>query len=125
MSRPSSRMRPAVGRSTPVSRLITVVLPAPFGPISACRAPFCTESVTSLVAMMPPNCFTSPCVCSTAAISALCRLAGKPRGQPALYGGRAFGDPRCEGEDLRPRQPEHRQHDDGEDDALHEREFRP
>ena len=37
---PSSMMRPAVGRSTPVSRLIIVVLPAPFGPIRAWRAPF-------------------------------------------------------------------------------------
>src|SRR5262249_48813527 len=39
MSSPSSRMRPADGRSTPVSRLITVVLPAPFGPIRAWRGP--------------------------------------------------------------------------------------
>ena len=30
---------PALGASTPVSRLISVVLPAPFGPISAWRAP--------------------------------------------------------------------------------------
>ena len=34
-----TRMRPASGLSTPVKRLITVVLPAPFGPISAWRAP--------------------------------------------------------------------------------------
>ena len=32
---PSSRMRPELGFSTPVRRLMTVVLPAPFGPISA------------------------------------------------------------------------------------------
>ena len=36
---PSSRILPAVGLSTPVRRLITVVLPAPFGPIRAWRAP--------------------------------------------------------------------------------------
>ena len=53
MSRPSSRMRPAVGRSTPVRRLISVVLPAPFGPISAWRAPFSTFSETLLVAVEP------------------------------------------------------------------------
>ena len=35
MSWPSSAMRPAVASSTPVSRLISVVLPAPLGPISA------------------------------------------------------------------------------------------
>ena len=39
MSSPSSTMRPEVGSSTPVSRLISVVLPAPLGPISAWRAP--------------------------------------------------------------------------------------
>ena len=39
MSSPSSRIAPAVGSSMPVSRLIRVVLPAPFGPISAWRAP--------------------------------------------------------------------------------------
>ena len=39
MSSPASTMRPAVGASTPVSRLTKVVLPAPLGPISACRAP--------------------------------------------------------------------------------------
>ena len=44
MSWPSSRMRPAVGASTPVSRLMSVVLPAPFGPISAWRAPFSTAA---------------------------------------------------------------------------------
>jgi hypothetical protein len=35
MSRPSRRIVPEVGSSTPVSRLMSVVLPAPFGPISA------------------------------------------------------------------------------------------
>ena len=39
MSWPSSVMRPSLGSSTPVSRLTSVVLPAPFGPIRAWRAP--------------------------------------------------------------------------------------
>ena len=64
-------MRPAVGRSTPVSRLMSVVLPAPFGPISAWRAPVSTVSDTSLVAVMPPNCLTSPLVSSTGGHQAL------------------------------------------------------
>ena len=34
MSRPSKRMRPASGASSPESWLISVVLPAPFGPIT-------------------------------------------------------------------------------------------
>src|SRR5215470_11435330 len=36
---PSSRISPPDGRSMPVSRLTNVVLPAPFGPIRAWRAP--------------------------------------------------------------------------------------
>ena len=35
MSTPSSRMLPDVGGISPVIRLNVVVLPAPFGPISA------------------------------------------------------------------------------------------
>ena len=57
---PSSVMLPAVGSSTPVSRLIRVVLPAPLGPISAWRAPLCRLKLTSLVAVMPPNFLTRP-----------------------------------------------------------------
>ena len=64
MSCPSSQMLPEVGSSTPVSRLISVVLPAPFGPISAWRAPAATFSETSLVATKPPNFLTSWRVCS-------------------------------------------------------------
>src|SRR5262245_62710971 len=65
MSSPSSRMRPAEGLSTPVSRLITVVLPAPFGPIKAWRAPFSILSETPATAAMPPKCFSKPTVSST------------------------------------------------------------
>src|SRR6516165_3907397 len=50
MSCPSSRMRPAEGLSTPVSRLITVVLPAPLGPIKPWRAPFSILSETPAIA---------------------------------------------------------------------------
>jgi hypothetical protein len=38
-SRPRSKTWPTVGLRTPVRRLISVVLPAPFGPMSACLAP--------------------------------------------------------------------------------------
>src|SRR5262245_3808156 len=69
MSSPSSRMRPADGRSTPVSRLITVVLPAPFGPIRAWRAPFSTLSETPLTAAMPPKCFSRSTVSSATGMS--------------------------------------------------------
>src|ERR1700733_12706264 len=65
MSRPPRMMLPAVGRSTPVSRLITVVLPAPFGPINACRAPFSIDNETSCAATIPPKRFSSPIVSRT------------------------------------------------------------
>src|SRR5262245_37769520 len=65
MSCPSSRMRPAVGLSTPVSRLTTVVLPAPFGPINAWRAPFSILSDRPATAAMPPKCFCKATVSST------------------------------------------------------------
>src|SRR5262245_59678725 len=70
MSSPSSRMRPADGRSTPVSRLITVVLPAPFGPIRAWRAPCSILSETPATAAMPPTCFSRPTVSSVMGMSA-------------------------------------------------------
>ena len=41
-----------------MSRLTSVVLPAPLGPISACRAPFSTLRQTLSVAMMPPKRFS-------------------------------------------------------------------
>src|ERR1700759_4888794 len=42
---------------TPVPRLNVVLLPAPFGPISATISRACTSNETSLTAMTPPNCF--------------------------------------------------------------------
>src|SRR4051794_35960442 len=39
MSSPASSTRPELGASAPVSMFTNVVLPAPFGPISAWRAP--------------------------------------------------------------------------------------
>src|SRR5262245_31639319 len=39
MSSPARKICPALGATMPVIRLMSVVLPAPFGPISATRAP--------------------------------------------------------------------------------------
>src|SRR4029453_18446983 len=55
MSSPASRMVPECGSSCPVSCLIRVVLPAPFGPITACNSPRATSSETLSVATIPPN----------------------------------------------------------------------
>src|ERR1700681_2012491 len=48
-------MAPESGGNCPVSWLISVVLPAPFGPMMACNSPRATSSETLSVATMPPN----------------------------------------------------------------------
>src|SRR6478672_12422608 len=52
-------MAPEFGISCPVNWLISVVLPAPFGPMMACSSPLATSSETLSVAMMPPKRRTS------------------------------------------------------------------
>src|ERR1700761_6156848 len=59
MSRPASETLPASGARWPVSWLISVVLPAPFGPMMACSSPLATSIETLSVARMPPNRRTS------------------------------------------------------------------
>src|SRR3954468_12131257 len=59
MSRPASETLPECGSRCPVSWLISVVLPAPFGPMMACSSPAATSSETLSVAMMPPKRRTS------------------------------------------------------------------
>src|SRR5437588_1745747 len=54
MSSPAKRMRPASGRRSPASWLMKVVLPAPFGPMSACVSPSATwKSMPSLARSAP------------------------------------------------------------------------
>src|SRR5438046_9122902 len=48
-------MVPEFGASCPVSWLISVVLPAPLGPMMACSSPGATSSDRLSVARMPPN----------------------------------------------------------------------
>ena len=54
-SAPSSQTLPALGCSTPVTRLTSVVLPAPLGPISPTRSPACSASDTWRVTCRPPK----------------------------------------------------------------------
>jgi hypothetical protein len=54
-SSPARRIDPDVGSSSPASWAISVVFPAPFGPMTACRVPASTRSETPEVATMPPN----------------------------------------------------------------------
>src|SRR5215470_3300780 len=62
ISRPLNRMRPRVGERKWVKRLKQVVLPAPFGPMSAWIVPRRTRSVTSFTATNPRNSLVSPSV---------------------------------------------------------------
>src|SRR3984957_12654860 len=64
----------------PVSRLTKVVLPAPFGPINAWRAPPLIASEIEFAAMMPPNRLPRLRVSRTGAMSAAlprCRSFGR------------------------------------------------
>src|ERR1043165_591459 len=122
MSRPSRKILPAVGRSTPVNRLMSVVLPAPFGPIRAWRAPFWTASETLSVATMPPKFFSSALVSSTGGIG-LSGLAGKARADATPQRVGAFGDPCREHKNVRPREPKHQHHQDRDHDAVQERQL--
>ena len=64
-----------------VSRLKQVVLPAPFGPISAWMVPRRTSRSTSLTATKPLNSLVSPWV-ERIVSSAIGRCPGRPRGAP-------------------------------------------
>src|SRR5690242_4121546 len=54
MSSPAKRTRPESGRSSPASCAISVVLPAPFGPMTACVSPSrISRSMPSLARSAP------------------------------------------------------------------------
>src|SRR2546423_1220598 len=59
-------MRPACGASSPVSCPISVVLPAPFGPMMAWSSPSGTARLTSSEAVTPPKRLVSPSIASSA-----------------------------------------------------------
>ena len=69
MSRPSKRTLPALGRSRPQIMPTSVVLPAPFGPITARTSPGSTAMETSSTALRPPNRRPSPSVSSSGAVT--------------------------------------------------------
>ena len=60
-----ARCVPPVARSTPVIRLKVVLLPAPFGPISATISRAWTSKETSLTAITPPNCLRALSISSS------------------------------------------------------------
>src|SRR5437879_7406356 len=66
MSRPSKRISPRSEGKVPEIWLMSVVLPAPLGPISAWTSPLFTSSVTSSVATTPTKRFDTRLSSSTA-----------------------------------------------------------
>ena len=60
MRSPRKRMAPASGASAPAIRLNSVVLPAPFGPISPVMVPASIARSTPSTARRLPNALTSP-----------------------------------------------------------------
>src|SRR3989442_10260021 len=76
---PSIRIFPVVGRSTPPSRLSSVVLPQPLGPMMATASPFftshvlsrsaCTSSAAILYRLLTLSTRTSTPLCSNILLS--------------------------------------------------------
>src|SRR5260221_11306591 len=65
MSSPAKRTRPRSGRRLPASWLISVVLPAPFGPMMAWVSPSRTSRLTSSHASSAPKLFARPLTSSS------------------------------------------------------------
>ncbi len=57
MRRPCSAICPAVRGKRPLIRLNRVVLPAPFGPMMACRVPAATSRLTPMITAVGPKLF--------------------------------------------------------------------
>src|SRR5215471_9635056 len=67
-SSPSNVTLPADAARSPESTLMSVVLPAPFGPTTACSLPRSSAIETSLTAARPPNRRVSPRVASSGSV---------------------------------------------------------
>src|SRR4051812_40919967 len=70
MSRPAKRTWPASGVISPASSPISVVLPAPFGPMMACSSPVGIASVISSEASTPPKRLVRPSISSSISATA-------------------------------------------------------
>src|SRR3989442_3675834 len=70
IERPRKRTVPASAASCPVRMLKNVVLPAPFGPMSARISPAGSANETSSTAWTPPNDFRTPTTSRTGLVTA-------------------------------------------------------
>ncbi len=82
---------PADSGSTPVTRLNSVDLPAPLGPISATMSPPCTPKLTSLTATRPPNCLRTACTSSSRSPRAGLARRGSGGASPQSRAREGFG----------------------------------
>src|SRR5690554_2891066 len=82
---PSNDHRPALGRSKPHSRLNSVVLPAPFGPMSAVMAPRGISRWSTFTAVRPPNRRSTPSTTRIGSTFATPGTAG-PLARPVVLG---------------------------------------
>src|SRR3954467_2252992 len=80
-SRPSIRIEPLSGISSPATRRNVVVLPAPVGPSSATNSPSPTSSDRSLIAGAPLNALETALISTSAMRASLMqRGANRPAG---------------------------------------------
>src|SRR4051794_38609129 len=77
MSSPSNRMGPEEGRTTPVRQLKNVLLPAPFGPITARISPRGNAKLTLSRAVRPPKRIVRSSVLRMAAAGAVASNEGQ------------------------------------------------
>src|SRR5579863_7059292 len=82
MSPPSKRTAPPCGAISPARRPMSVVLPAPFGPITACSSPGGTASVIASAATTPPKRLLRPSICNSGSAT---QTAPKQSGDPAVH----------------------------------------
>src|SRR6188474_3176059 len=78
-------MRPLSGRTAPVRILTSVLLPAPFAPMSACTSPGRTASDADLSATTAPYVFATPVASSRRSVAMTdidLRVVGIRRGTP-------------------------------------------
>src|SRR3954469_1629353 len=99
-SRPSNSMRPLLVGSSPLSRLISVDLPAPFVPMTACTSPTCRSSATPLTAARPPKRRVSPLARSSGVPLVDTRVSGiAPPAHPCAHADQPLGQQRYERDD--------------------------
>src|SRR4051812_31682180 len=111
-SRPAKTTRPASGRKVPLTWWISVVLPAPFGPMTAWISPGRTSSETPSVTASPPKRLRNPSRRRIGSATARAQQADQPAAQEqhGQHQQRAEDEPPMRGQMAQPfLQPEDRQ----------------